>query len=980
MSAKSFEYMQQQLGEINENTTCKYVKPCDFKDLSENRESLNFVHLNIRSFHKNIDNLLMLLDDLAKNNVSLDVIMLCETFLNDSTSLMANIPGYQSFHRTRHDRIGGGISMVIRNEIEVISQLDSIFTEEIETMFLSLKYNNYSFVCGEVYRPPNVSPNIFMTNFNTILERYIKNNVIIGTDQNIDLLQIDNYKPARDVLELALLKRTVPCITLPTRVTRDTSTLIDNIYLKTNRFCDMKSSVLINDMSDHYPCLLSIFPSQFETSVKQTIPVRVYNDNSLHNIKNYLLHCDWSCIHSLNTDNAYELLCQYIQYALDLFAPYKANTVKPRCSFSEPWMSVKLLKYNRKCMRLCHRAKQSGLTSDVEKYKNYRRTLNVIKRSEKLTFYTKLFEKIGNDTRTTWSIVNGLSKKYKRNCMISSLIYDSYTVSDPQSIVNCLNKHFASAGEKVQKNIGTVKQNPLAYVKQCMDNLDNIFVSEAGVEKLINMMKPKRSCGYDGISNYLLKEIFVSIRVPFLHVIKKSLKEGKFPEGMKLAKINPLFKSGRHDICDNYRPISLLPVFSKVLEKIVYVSIVKYLTKNDLIYCKQFGFRKKHSTGDAIKLLVSEILNGWNKDMHVVAIFIDLKKAFDTVSHDLILKKISKLGISGNLLNWLKSYLEKRQQFTSMNGFMSDTMQTRVGVPQGSLLGVLLFQLVIDDLRKSVTYSNVILYADDTTLILAGRNLKFLLSKLQSDLNRISVWLKSNHLSLNVKKTKAVLFLCGYHCENLILNVGCECIEFVSNFKFLGFTIDEKLSCSDHVNKLYKELLSIVFMISKLKDVVPIKILKQVYYAHFHSKMNYCLDIWGTLVSKHMFDKIYKLQKRVIRLIAKKPMLSHSDPIFKQLEILKLRDNMELSLCSLIYKVNNMEIPLPIVRIFETGRGSMTTRNNNLIVTQGRKKVLNNSFLTAAIISWNRLSPIIKTAVNIKSMKKLFRTTCISKY
>ena len=245
----------------------------------------------------------------------------------------------------------------------------------------------------------------------------------------------------------------------------------------------------------------------------------------------------------------------------------------------------------------------------------------------------------------------------------------------------------------------------------------------------------------------------------------------------------------------------------RCFEKVVYQHTVKHLNDNDLLYCKQFGFRKFHSTSDAINLLISEILESWNKGMSVVGVFIDLRKAFDTVSHELILKKLAKLGIGGQLLHWFTNYLYGRKQFVKVGQSVSEQLPLSVGVPQGSLLGVLLFQIFVDDLRKSVRFGSVILYADDTTILLAGNNLKFLQKKLQADLESLATWLSTNNLVLNVKKTKAILFQRSPHLYTINLKMHNESIEFVEHFKFLGFNLDYKLNCEVHFSHVHSKML-----------------------------------------------------------------------------------------------------------------------------------------------------------------------------
>ena len=213
-------------------------------------------------------------------------------------------------------------------------------------------------------------------------------------------------------------------------------------------------------------------------------------------------------------------------------------------------------------------------------------------------------------------------------------------------------------------------------------------------------------------------------------LINRSINEGIFPSSMKIAKIIPLHKDGAIDNPDNFRPISLLPVMSKLIEKHVYQAVTKFMDVNGILYMKQFGFRRHHSTINAIQLLVSEVLNAFKENLFLASVFIDLKKAFDSVSHDLILAKLECLGVRGVILNWFKSYLAERKQFTSIGNMQSDTNVMECGVPQGSLLGGLLFQLQINDMSTSLRFCNCILYADDTTVYVIGRNLRFVRMKL----------------------------------------------------------------------------------------------------------------------------------------------------------------------------------------------------------------------------------------------------------
>ena len=356
-------------------------------------------------------------------------------------------------------------------------------------------------------------------------------------------------------------------------------------------------------------------------------------------------------------------------------------------------------------------------------------------------------------------------------------------------------------------------------------------------------MKDKTSSGVDGISNSLLKRLIEVIKRPLCSIINHSLLDGEFPDLMKLVKIIPLHKGGELQLPDNYQPISLLPVLSKVLEHVIYDQTIKYLENNSVLYARQYGFRKFHSTSDAVMNLVGEVLTGFERDNMILGVFIDLRKAFDTVSHSLILEKLSKIGVNDVELKWFESYLSIHRQWLALNHYVSDTVPMTVGVPQGALLGVLLFQLIINDMYQSIRYSTSILYADDTTLLLSGRSLKYLKIKLQQDLHSLSNWLKINNLKLNVQKTKCILFNHEGPFPNIELMVGNEVIETVQHYKFLRIIVDHTVSFLNHYNSIYDKLIKVSFIVRSLSQYLPTDCLRHLYYAYYHSHLTYCMNI-----------------------------------------------------------------------------------------------------------------------------------------
>ena len=559
--------------------------------------------------------------------------------------------------------------------------------------------------------------------------------------------------------------------------------------------------------------------------------------------------------------------------------------------------------------------------------------------------------------------MNSLIKKTSNRSDCIELISDGQNVSDPQKVGNLLNEHFASVGKKIQALIPDSNIDPLKYVKRVEENLLLGNINETKVVTYVEKLKNKFSSGIDGISNNLLKCIIHSIKVPFCLVLNKSLNSGVFPRKMKIARVRALYKSDNKFLKDNYRPISLLPVMSKILEKYVYLKLVSHMDRNQVLFPKQFGFRVGYSTNDAFLLLVAEILNSFNEGFSLFLVFIDLRKAFDTVDHIRLLLKLEQLGIRDVTLNWFRNYLTDRKQCVANEGFTSELQSVNVGIPQGSLLGVILFQLNINDIKGSLRFTNMILYADDTTMYVYGRNLKVLKCKMQADLQSLSMWLNMNKLLLNVKKTKSLLFS-RHGNVRLDVSVNGEVIECVRCFKFLGFHLDSALTFEHHLFYLYNKLLKSVFITRKLSTFVPQSCLRSLYYAHFFSLMNYGINIWFPLLDNSDRMRLTMLQKRIVQIINNKGPRVHCMPLFCNMNLLTVKDLVTLENLKLMFKVNNGLTSKPIASLFCNTHHQYHTRTGGLQIPRHTLSKFNTSFLVRAIVDWNACDLTLHSCCN----------------
>ena len=419
-------------------------------------------------------------------------------------------------------------------------------------------------------------------------------------------------------------------------------------------------------------------------------------------------------------------------------------------------------------------------------------------------------------------------------------------------------------------------------------------------------MKNDSSPGIDDIDVKVVKHVISLISNPLASIFNDCLFNGTFPTKIKIARVTPIHKKGKQNDVNNYRPISVLPIFSKILEKCIYKRIIDFLDKHNILMKHQFGFRRGHSTATAILDLIHKINQAIDNKEYALTIFIDLTKAFDVIDHLILLRKLQYYGIRGTPLKLLTSYLSDRTQQTFVDGVSSNFKEIKCGVPQGSILGPLLFLIYINDLTYSTQNDNLhyILFADDTSVFCKGSDPKIVFDYVNVQLNNISNWMKANKLILNIEKTNYILFGTQTTIENnLKLYYRNKEINRVSNTKFLGVFIDEKLSWNNHIDNLCKTLSKNIGILYRLQ-FLPQNVLKMLYHSLVSSHVNYCNIVWGFTTKKNI-ERIHKLQKRGIRIITHSSYVSSSVPLFLKMKILPVSDLVSLQTALFMFRLRN---------------------------------------------------------------------------
>ena len=847
---------------------------------------------NLDGNNSNFDKFLC---ELTSVKYEFSVIGIAETNVNICNKDLYQINGYNSCYLDKKEgkKKGSGVGLYIHNKFSYTELPDaSCRTDNIEAMFVKITNAAEPVIVGVIYRPPSGDGDLFSSELVELLAM-LPNGIridILG-DFNVDLLDPEDSKTI-DFENIVVTSGFTPLISTHTHHRENCKkSCIDNIL--TNEHSNVVISGTLTNDSEHKPIFQVSYLTSSTRTKENTAQKILYNyskeniDKFYSSLRKNVRNFD----HVEDFHSFMELYDKEIDDACKLSVPKSSK----RTRVVNPWITTGIINsinvknelYESWTKSKTHRLPEG----DLEKYMKYKDHRKILKKSIKLAkkmYYSMQFEKHKTDPKMTWKVINELRGKVKSQPR-SSFVIDAERITCRRAIANKFNEYFVTLASNLNANIDDLNGLPVLDIPNFQNFLVNkeessIYLSETNAEEVVEIIKDFDTGKASDIPVILVKRSAGIISPILTKLYNKNIENGIFPEKFKTGKVTPVYKKGNAELLENYRPVSTLPIFGKIFEKIIYKRLYSFLTAKGILNSNQFGFRKGRSTVHALHSSVNIIQDALKNGKHALGIFIDLSKAFDTLDHRILLDKLDHYGIRGNAKSLFESYLIGRQQYTAFDKVLSERLGVLYGVPQGSVLGPLLFLIYINDLKNCYNEMgcNFILYADDTNIFVQGSSKEDALRNANFILREVYNYMKCNLLHINMGKCYYMHFEPIYHTnygtcarsvpfvgnsdESKTLYINNVKIKEVTELKFLGVIIDNKLSWIPHVKYLVKKLRSAAAALCRIRHWIPKDKYLTVYHALFESHLSYGITVWGG-VSKTWMDQVFKIQKHCIRVL-----------------------------------------------------------------------------------------------------------------
>lgn len=914
------------------------------------------IYLNIQSIVKNLPHVEVLVQ-----NRKPKLVICSETCATpDILDSEIKIDGYNLIRCDSHSRHTGGTLIYIKENIKFVTKLQKCYENNVWCLAIEVLQDELKGIYCVIYHSPSTSDAKcleFLSNICDILVNLLKTCVVIG-DFNIDMTSNTRYSIKLEQLMQSVGLRQI--VNFYTRVTNTSNTLIDLIFTNEDRFL---SKCLMNDkVSDHETIELKLSRAVqiVETSNKTVISWKNYNKINLQYLINTV---EWGPFFFLTLNEKLDYVCVVLNSAVNQLVLYK--TVK--CNVKNPWYTNELRQLKKEENYLNYKANLTMIRDDFNQYKIARNIYKHKVTETKNLYCQHKIQAAGRDQRKMWKCLKNVID-VKEISKPNSVVFDGVVCTDDMDIASKFNKYFIESVNEIYNSIPiNVNTNMLST-----NTVNNVFSFECiNVEYLMNIVnkfKNKANKG-DLITAQVLKDSMDVVGFFFVDIINQSLNTGYVPNAWKLSIIVPIPKVKNTKEHSEYRPVNVLPIHEKLIERVVHKQMLHYLEENNILFFAQSGFRHGHSCETSINYLLATWKAEIEKGNFVIAVFLDFKRAFETIDRDILLLKMKRMGFSDMTINWFQDYLHQRYQKTTFNSSTSEKRLNNIGVPQGSVLGPLLFILYVNDIAVNLEYCTVNLFADDTLLSISSKSPSDAYLKMNSDLTKLSKWLKQNKLKLNIKKTKYMLIGGRKNLgEGYTVNIDGEVIEKVSNMKYLGVIIDDKLTFKEHACYISKKLSSKIGVMYRASKKLTYSAKLTVYRSFILPHFQYCSTVLF-LCNECDLQKLQVQQNKVMRLILKCKRETNVKGMLTTLNWLSVRQLIYFNVLLLIYKMQNDLLPNYLCSnlLYIHQCHNLNTRNKNKFKLPNFKKRLSkNNVFYKGLKMYNELpSNLIECSINV---------------
>lgn len=934
----------------------------------------SFVHVNIQSLVPKLD---LVLTEFSTH----DILSFSESWLGRHVDdNLLRLPGYKfpPFRRDRPDRQGGGVIVYVKDHINCKLRPD-LNVGDIECVWIELTFRNKKTLYGTFYIPPNSPPRTW-DELDESVDIAISTNceVILTGDFNIN--QLSNNVASDRISSLKSRFSLHQLITSPTYFTEHSSSLLDLILVSNPRSV-LHSEVgapLLNQVRYHLPVIGTIDqPSRQTQTFKRKI--FLYDRGDYDSFRRQLNAVDWDAMFvTRDVDTITEFITNTISDIADKNIPNKVISVRKD---NPPWFTTKLKSVIRKKNRLHKKAKRTNLPSDWQKFRSFRNRCNKLVLNAKDDYYKNISDKILSEScnsKNYWTLVKSLMNldSFDGHAIPPIQVGDDI-ISDLKQKAGVFNDYFCSQSDLNDSD------KPLPNIPNRRTiGLSNIVITEKEVEDILKILDTTKATGPDLLNPRLLKEACNILKYPLCKLFNLSLETGIFPSNWKIANVTPVFKKDSPSDYKNYRPISLISVLGKVMERCIYKHIHNYLVEHSIISSHQSGFTPGDSAINQLINITNEFGKALDQGKEIRVIFCDISKAFDRVWHKGLLRKLESIGINGTLLAWVTDYLSNRKQRVVINGCSSDWRGIRAGVPQGSILGPLLFIIFINDIVYSIR-STIKLFADDTSLFLVVDDPAESAAILNSDLHKIHTWSKDWLVTFNPQKTETVTISRKVRKPpHPSLLMDDSVILETPDHKHLGLLISNDGTWSKHIDMIINKSFKRINILRKFKFILDRRTLEKIYLTFIRPILEYADVIWDN-TTVHLVNKIESVQIEAARIVTGGTRLVSFEKLYCETGWEKLKDRRETHRLTYFYKMTQQLAPQYLIDMVPRNLGNIhdhNTRNVSIIPPIRTNTALySNYFLPATVRSWNLLPSSVKTSPSISAFKNSFHDRDIKK-